>query len=192
MDINERILDEVKILPNKTLELYYDDTTIVYDTIVIPSPIERLVSDYVCNKLVLPESLKVIDLNFETDVLFECKLPEVEYCKMVNIHWAPQKPLSELFKGFYYYSECTINKKPLHEIIYEKYKKYFNEEIYFKKNVINQRIVGKKVETLILYENMLEKCKARSASMKEELVQLAYHPVFVNKWFAAGLHPRDM
>ena len=191
MDINERILDEVKILANKTLELYYDDTTIVYDTIVIPSPVERLVSDYVCNKLVLPESLKVLDLNFETHVTLECKLPKLEYCKMVNIHW-PQKPLSELFQGYYYYNECTINKKPLHEILYEKYKKYFNEEITFKKNVINQRIVGAKVENLLNYETMLEKCKARSDAMKEELVQFAYHPIFVDKWFAAGLRPSDM
>ena len=191
MDINERIREEVKILPNKTLELYYDDTTIVYDTIVIPSPVERLVSDYVCTKLVLPESLKVLDLHFETDVILECKLPILQYCKMVNIHW-PQKPLSELFQGYYYYNECTINKKPLNEIIYEKYKKYFNEEVFFKKNIINQRIVGAKVENLINYETMLEKCKARSATMKEELMQLAYHPVFVNKWFAAGLHPSNM
>lgn len=192
MDINQRILEEVSILTKKTLELYYDDTTIVYDTIVIPSPVETLISDYVCNKLVLPNSLKVIDLNFETDVLLDCKLPTLEYSKMVNIHWPSNKSLSELFNGFYYYSGCTINNKPLNEILHEKYSKYFNESFTIKKNILNQRIIGAKVEKLLSYENMLEKSKARSETIKEELVHLAYHPVFAIKWYKAGLHVSDM
>ena len=178
-------------IENSTLELYYDDTTIVYDTIVIPSTVERLVSDYVCKKLILPETLKVLDLHFEETIILDCKLPKLDYCKMLNIHWST-KSFSELCTGYYYYKDCTINKKPLNELVSETYKKYFNKELTLKKNILNQRIIGKEIEQMITYETILEKCKARSNAMKEELLMYALHPVFVNKWFAAGLRPSDM
>ena len=186
-------MDLLEKVNNNTLELYYDETPIVYDTIVIPSGVVTLVSDYISKKIVLPHNLKVLDLNFEEQIILDCNLPKLEYCKMINIHWPSHKPLQELFQeGYYYYNNCTIDSKPLNEIIQYKYNKYFNETLTFKKNIINQRLIGTKIKSLIQYETILEKCKARSNAMKEELLMYAFHPVFVAKWFAAGLHPSDM
>lgn len=111
----------------KILELYYDAEVVIYEEINVPSDIEILVCDHVCKKLVLPNGLRVIDLNFEENVTTSINIPNtIQYIKMENVHIV-DKCFDELFPEnvYYSYTDCTLDGIPINVLVVEKYMKYF-------------------------------------------------------------------
>ena len=111
----------------KILELYYDAEVVIYEEINVPSDIEILVCDHVCKKLVLPNGLRVIDLNFEENVTTSINIPNtIQYIKMENVHIV-DKCFEDLFpeNAYFSYTDCTLDGIPINVLVVENYMKYF-------------------------------------------------------------------
>lgn len=135
----------------KILELYYDAEVVIYEDIHIPSHIEILVCDHLCKNLVLPDGLRVLDLNFEENVTTSINIPNtIQYIKMENVHIV-NKCFEDLFpeNAYFSYTDCTLNGIPINVLVIEKYIKIFDILLPdLGKNIINQRHHREIIETL--------------------------------------------
>lgn len=182
-------------MANKILELYYENSAeyIIYEDIIVPPKTEIFICDHTYKKIVLPDELRVIDLNYPETVPVDFNIPSyIQYMKFENISIV-NKTLMELFPEhvYYYYKDCILNGTPIYDQINEIYTKYFNTPC-LKRNTITHRQNKDIFEQIRKYEENMEKACERSSQIKEELLALALHPNRVAKWFAAGVHPRDM
>ena len=182
-------------MANKILELYYENSAeyIVYEDIIVPPKTEIFVCDHTYKKIVLPDELRVIDLHYPDAVPVDFNIPSlIQYMKFENISIV-NKSLMELFPEhvYYYYKDCSLNGRPIVEQISEIYEKYFNAPS-LKGNIINHRENKQILDEIRKYETRIKEASERSSLIKEELLEIALHPNRVAKWFAAGVHPRDM
>ena len=181
MNINAIILDKISKLTEPILEMYCDDDEMEpFPTITIPEPIEVYVSDYTCYNLILPNTLRVLDLDYWGDITIRFNMPpniEDIIIRNTNIE---DKRLMELFPptcNRYRYSKCSLNNEPITAMISRLYLKYFGYKYFhFKKNVVNYRIHSSIIEEIRIYEDNIIKARENSNRMKEELMQSVYHP----------------
>lgn len=186
MDINVRILNKVSKLTKPILELYCDnDEMEPFTTLTIPEPIEVYVSDYTCYDLVLPKTLRVLDLDYWGNISMRFNMPpniEDIIIRNTNIEG---KTLMELFPSAcnrYRYANCSLENEPIAALVSRLYIKYFGYKYFhFKKNVVNYRIHSNIIEEIREYEENVVKAKENNNRIKEELIQAVYHPDRVEK-----------
>ena len=186
----------IKDLSNNILELYNDDHSIdtKIDELIIPSPIESFVSDIYCKKLILPESLKVLDLWYDYDNSLEFNIPynikniKMRYANILNKSFINLFPLNGSFR----FIHCKLNNIELNIVLHQYYNKCFNNNI---KNIctyeeykalLNNRIYSKShahiIEQIQEYEYRISQGMAFCILIKDELLEKAYHPNKICKY----------
>ena len=101
------------------------------DELIIPSPIESFVSDIYCKKLILPESLKVLDLWYDYDNSLEFNIPynikniKMRYANILNKSFINLFPLNGSFR----FIHCKLNNIELNIVLHQYYNKCFNNNI---------------------------------------------------------------
>ena len=192
MDVNQYILNNVDELRNNTLELYQIEHVMlnfVLNEVIIPSPIETFVTDIECNKFILPETLKVLDIwgnnqnnttfnisdNLNKFIIRNTNIINIDIMKLFKKQWV----------SFKFYN-CKFNNIDLNILLSKYYKKYFNEdpkntcdsEQY--KHFMNNNISSKRhyniITKIIHYEDCITEKKKFSNIIREELVASAFHP----------------
>jgi len=186
MDINTIIQNKVSKLKKPILELYCDnDEMEPFTTITIPEPIEVYVSDYTCYDLVLPKTLRVLDLDYWGDISMVFNMPpsiEDIIIRNTNIEGKTLMELFPLSCNRYRYSKCSLNNEPIASLVSRVYLKYFGYKYFhFKKNVVNYRIHSTIIEEIREYEENIIKARENNNRIKEELIQKVYHPDRVEK-----------
>jgi len=118
----------------KTLELYDAPEhlrNIQIETIVIPSPVETLVLDIPCKVLQLPDTLKVLDITYDTTESINIKLTKpLDAIYMTDVDISTDSIWS-LFAPKFRFKNCTYKGTPLSEVIETKYKEFFDESTGF-------------------------------------------------------------
>jgi len=186
MDINAKIQNKISKLTNPILELYCDNDEIeTFTKIIIPEPIEVYVSDYTSYDLVLPNTLRVLDLDYWGDISMRFNMPpniEDIIIRNTNIEG---KTLMELFPSIckrYRYTNCHLNNEAITAIVSRLYLKYFSYKYFhFKRNIINYRIHSCIIEEIRMYEENIIKAKINTKRIKQELIEAVYHPNRINK-----------
>ena len=162
-NINDYIVDKVN---NHTVELYYDENipckeSHIFEEIIVPSPTEYFISELNTRRLILPNTIKVVDVTPYVDTDFSCNFPpslevlNIGYVDFVN------KTFEELFSGNirYKYEHCSLNGVPLHHIINERYEKCFGVKPKYNTtrlynqslntNSINKRFHGEIIKAIL-------------------------------------------
>lgn len=131
VDINQYILEEAA--NEQTLELYdppehLEDT--IFESIIIPSPIEYLVLDIPCKVLHLPETLRVLDMTHTEPSPIDIRVAhplDTIYMRDINICtdnlWSLITPSLRKFS----FIDCFYKGIPLSEFIDTTYKSLFNK-----------------------------------------------------------------
>jgi hypothetical protein len=191
--MNTLIITPEMIVDNNdpVLHLCYgieDDDNYVYEELTIPETIEVFISDLSTKKLIIPFSLKVLDLHptVNTDLDFNMtnsiKDIIIRYTNILN------KSLMELFPPNcrYRYTQCNLNGIPIVKHINELYKKYFGIEPVvdntYNPNVVYYRNYSNIIEQIREYETRILQGKEFRLTIKEELVAMALHPDRICKW----------
>jgi len=189
----QQIIDEhVSNSTSVILELHNDDSTI-YEQLVIPAFIQAYISDLCINKLILPDTLRILDLapvqNFDMDFNIPKNLKDIILRDVNIIH----KSVMDLFPNNirYRYVGCSINGISLNDTVNELYFKYFQKKPrYTSKNSlqqpISQNIIYYRFHNAIIneikdYETLILEARKKNNIYKEELMNEVYHPDRIEK-----------
>lgn len=177
------------------LEIYNDEVPeVIYEELIIPEPITSFITDIDCNCFVLPNSLSIFDADSTINGLpiFFNIPPNLTHIVIRNKDiW--NKRLLELFNPnfTYRYINCTLDGVDLSICVNQLYKKYFNSEPRYPTNKLaNQKLMNNilysKVhrqitDSLVTYEQNIQRNKQFCSYIKEELISKLYHPDRIEK-----------
>lgn len=142
-----------------------DDDNYIYDQLIIPDNTEVFISDLSTKKLIIPPSVRVLDLHptVNTDLDFNMnnfmKDIIIRYTNIIN------KSLMELFpiNCRYRYTQCNLNGIPIVKHVNELYKKYFGIEPIinntYNPNVVYYRNYSSIIEQIREYESRIQQGK---------------------------------
>jgi len=195
MSIDTIIQNIVNNLTEPILEMYCDEEHIEpYESITIPEPIEVYVSDYICYNLNLPDTLRVLDLDYFNNVSMRFNMSSNMEDIIIRYVDIQGKTFMELFPPScirYRYVGCKLNGVPLNNILNNLYIKYFQKEPIYKnkgnlnhyihKNIVYYRYHNDIIDEIMRYEELIKKAKEQIKMFKEELIQEVYHPDRVEK-----------
>jgi hypothetical protein len=173
------------------LESFEFDTDTVHPEVTIPSPITVFVSDWNISKIVLPDTLKALDIWFDDMFDFEFNMPpKIEEIVFINAN-VKNKTIMELFPNNvrYTYSNCCLNGTPFSTCIYNLYTKYFPDKPINKSNDVirstnhNYRSFYHSpfINEIKEYEERIAQGRVFRLAIKEELVAAVWHPDKVEK-----------
>ena len=186
MNIDE-IIDYYKI--DNTLEIYNDyfDKDVYFDIAVIPSSIQIFVTDIQCNKLYLPDSLRVLDIWNDNQKTLEFNIPNMlQTIKMRDTNIINNNLMKLFTKVSYRYTNCCLNNIPLNILLNQQYKKYFHEdpkyicnrEEYkgFMNNMIYSKIHKNIIDEIKEYEQRIQQAKEFCRIIYDELIERVWEP----------------
>jgi len=186
--IDEHVLNNNSII----LELHNYDSTI-YEELVVPPLIQAYISDLCIKKLVLPDTLRVLDVAPVRDIDMDFNIPKNLkniILRDVNII---HKSIMELFPNNirYRYVGCRLNGTMLNDAVNELYFKYFQKKPRYtnkdslqqpiSQNIIYYRFHNAIIEEIKDYERFVLQARTKNTMYKEELINEVYHPDRVEK-----------
>jgi len=159
----------------------YDNYT---DTYTLNPRIRVFISDITFNKLILPDSLKILDLWGDDDlhqsvtfnIPYSIEQLVLKNINIENIHFL------DLCVGKYNLINVSINNINLNILIDELYIKYFNKypKSEHSDKYLNNKILSKYhhniIEEILEYEKRITQANAFCKIIKEELLATAFHP----------------
>lgn len=178
-------------ITNNVLE-FYDDENVpqeLHNCIVVPSNVELYISDVETNKIVFPDSIKVIDIQYENLTSLNINFPEnIEHLILQNVNLT-NKNVMELFSNSllsYKFAGVYIDGEELSILINKLYTKYFNvlprytthrlANQKLMNNMIYSRIHSQIIDDIYNYVTKLEQATQFCQIIKEELIAAAFHP----------------
>ena len=167
-------------MDDETLE-HYDDNNIV-DTYVVNPLIRNFISDITFKNLVLPDSLKILDLWGDDHDTISLNIPSsieliiLKNLNLINVYFL------NIFVGKYIFVNVRVNNTDLNILVNQLYMKYFNKQPKCEQmnKYLNNTIISKYhhniIQDILEYEQRITQGCAFSKLIKEELVALAFHP----------------
>lgn len=204
-NLRDYIEEKLANTTTPTLELYFDNDMLpyqedhVYEEIVVPSPVEVFVSEINTRRLVLPSTLKVLDVLpfLETDL--QLNIPPNLQTIIIRFANIVGKTLTELFpiNAKYEYESCKLEGVELHTLINAKYEKYFGvkpryntNRLYnqiINRNGINKRLHGQIINEMLTYEQNIKLHQTFCQTIRDDLNAAVWHPNRVCRWYYAGV-----
>jgi hypothetical protein len=160
----------------------YNDDEIYTDELVVYNNVHTFISDITFNKLILPDTVKVLDLWGENFDCIELTIPNnIEHIILRNINITNIHFLN-LFVSRYDFSNIRVQDVDLNILINRLYNKYFNKNPSTERNdkylnnVISSKYHHTIIEEILEYEKRTTQGNAFCKIIKEELVASAFHP----------------
>lgn len=186
----------------------------VYNEIQIPERVEILIIEFNVKKLILPNSLRVLDYspfistdlefnippNLESIIIRDTNIIGKEFYELFQILYSDGRKSDNRDSSIY--SMCSLNGVELHTVINTKYTKYFGKAPRYNTtrlynqlihtNVIQLKYHASIIREIIDYEARIKQGREFRLAVKEELVAMAWHPRRVDKWIYADIDLLDL